>query len=243
MASGCVNRDCGTLRDADEAVANRVEMIEHDAVLRHDVRFGRIARDAEVADHWPGIDAPVDAEQRHADVLDVAGRTRPETAVRIAVFRTDARVHHERPEPRNGKHGFLQKRLASRDRQVRRAVADERLGLGRVRRRDDDFRRVRPSRKLRSQRVDPLYLPCAIRRRVRETIPGSEGKHIQEPPRADALDLACDPLTYARARLADDDDAGNGRKRCEPPRQAVAVEERIVVADEQRPHRYQQIPR
>lgn len=108
-------------------------MIEHGAVLCHDVRFGRIGGDAEIAEHRAGVDAAIDSQERHADVLMIAGRARPEAPMCVAVLGADAGMHHEGAQLRDREHLFLQQRLAPRDDEVGRAIPDERFGFGGVR--------------------------------------------------------------------------------------------------------------
>ena len=211
-------------------------MLGDDAVLRDDVRFAGVGGDAEVPEDRPRVDALVDAQERHADVAVIARRLRPETAVGVAILGADARVHHERAEPRNREDTLGEQRLAARDDEIRTLRADERFGLFRVRRRDDQLRRIRPLRIGGAQPLELAPLPRAIGRRLRHHVVRAEREHVEKPPEADALDLARDPLAQPAARLANHHDAGQRRKGSEPAREPLAIEIRALVADEECAH-------
>ena len=59
-------------------------------MLGHRVRLlrGNI-RHSELAVYRPGVDAPVDPQQRHADVLGIVVHQGPEAAVGVAILRAD----------------------------------------------------------------------------------------------------------------------------------------------------------
>lgn len=218
-------------------------MIEHTAVLRDDVRFVGVGGDGEVPEDRTGVDAAIDAQQRDADIRPISPRARPEAAVRVAILRADAGMQHEGAERRDREDRFFEERLAACDRQLRRAGADERFGVRCIRRRDEKRWRIRRSRKSPSEILQIAHFPCVVRFRARQAIPDAKGQHIQEPPRADALHLTRDSPAEPRPALTDHEHTRNGRPGSEPADQSLAVERRVLMADEQRPHRYQQIPR
>ncbi len=76
-----------------------------------------------------------------------------------------------------------------------------------------------------------------------EPVPGAKRQDVDEPPDADAPYLTRDPLPQARAGLSNHHDTGDVRKRSEPPYEAFAIERGFLVTDQQRPHRYQEMPR
>src|SRR5581483_5540211 len=86
MTAFRVDRSCGSSLDREQRVANRVQMIVDDTMLRDDVRLEWIALDAEVAEHRTGVDPLIDLQQRHADVAEIAGGARPEAAGRVAIL-------------------------------------------------------------------------------------------------------------------------------------------------------------
>lgn len=157
--------------DVEQDVTDRVQMVEHDPVLDDHVRFGsRLRLQAEVAEDGAGVDPAVDAQQRHSDVVTIGVRKRPEAAVRIPIFGTDARMHHESPEPGDREDLFLQKGLAPRDDEVRALIPDETLRVGVVRRRHDDLRSVGPCREQRTQAAKGARRPTAVAARTGERI-------------------------------------------------------------------------
>src|SRR5438093_12588791 len=115
-------------------------MLEDGPMLQHDVRFPRGIRvDAKVAEHGTGVDAAIDPQERRADVPRLAHRQRPETAVRVPIFRADAWVDDVRPERRLREDPFGENRLAPGDYEIRPPLAEKRRGLGAVRGRGDDL--------------------------------------------------------------------------------------------------------
>jgi len=70
----------------------------------------------------------------------------------------------------------------------------------------------------------------------------AEREHVEKPPEADAADLPGHALPEPSGRFADDDRSRERRERAEPADQTLAIERRVVVADQQGAH-YQQMPR
>ena len=162
MPSFRVDRRCSAIGDREQAITNRVEVIEDAAVLRDDVRLCRVRGDVEVTKHRSRVDAAIDSQQGHAHIVVVASCARPEAAVRVTVFGADARMHHERPKCRNRKDRFLEQRFATGDDEIGRTRADVRLGVGCIRRRHDQFQRVRALRKTPAQIIQRHGFPKPV---------------------------------------------------------------------------------
>ena len=89
--------------------------------MNSDVRLAqRIEGVAVVAVYRTGIDAVIDRKKRHASIAGVVRSERPETTVRVAVLRTNARVQHERPESRRQVDRAFKQPFAARNGKVRR---------------------------------------------------------------------------------------------------------------------------
>src|SRR5262245_17829177 len=93
------------LAERTKGPADRVEILQNDAVLNHSVRFthlvdlaGRLQIDG------AGIDALVDLQECHAHPFKVAIDQCPETPVGVAIFGTDPRMQHERASLRDVEH-------------------------------------------------------------------------------------------------------------------------------------------
>jgi len=156
----------------------------------------------------------------------IAGGHRPEAAVGVAIFGADARMHDVGAEPRNRKHTIVEQRLASRDDEVGLAAADERLGVGCIRRRDEHLRGVRPMWIARAQPLEFARFPPAVARRVPQAVMNAEREHVEEPPEADAADLPGHALPEPSGRFADDDRSANVEnepsQRARPSRSSAA---------------------
>src|SRR5204863_4067589 len=138
-------------------------------------------------------------------------------------------------ERRNRKDRFLQDRFAPGDDEIGPALADERLGAGGVRRRDDAFG-PGGRRKRLPQFRQLARLPAAIRLRPGQPVKHPEREHVDEAQGTDPRKLAADSLPQPAPILANDDGAGERRKRTEPAREPFPVEGRTIVSDEESPH-------
>jgi len=86
----------------EKLFADCIQVVEHDLVLNDVMRFRAFVElTAKVSVYRPGIDPPVDLEQRHTDVFTVLFRQRPKTAMSISVLGADARMHDKRSLPGN----------------------------------------------------------------------------------------------------------------------------------------------
>src|SRR5688572_5418330 len=191
------NRDWsdGTVRNRAQALCDRRQILEHDAMLNHDVRLGSLVeRIAEVAEDRPRVHAAIDLEQRQPHAREVTVRERPETAVRVSVLRTDAGMKHERPSGWNREHARPDDLLAEGEHHVWPVLPNERLDLGRVGAARPDHRDGR-----RHGRVARLHLgerpiePLRITTRQRCLVIRSKCEHIEHPKRAHAAGLTLEP--------------------------------------------------
>ena len=73
-------------------------MLDYNMRLFHFIKFVTI-----ITIDWSGVDARVNPEESHADLVEVAVRECPETTIGVPVFRTDTIVHNECPLRRDGK--------------------------------------------------------------------------------------------------------------------------------------------
>src|SRR5207244_1942814 len=110
---------------------------------------------------------------------------------------------------------------------------------------DNHRRRIGPVGIRAAQTVQLALPPRPIGGGLRDRVVRAEREDVEEPPDADAGDLARDPLPQTAVRLADHDRAGKRRKRSEPAREPLAIEIGAFVADEKCAQRalYQQMPR
>src|SRR5690606_2003711 len=87
-ATAGVHRYGGAGMDLAEPARDRIQVLRHHPALDHRVALAALVVGvAEIAEHRPGIDPGVDAQQGHADALEVAFGQGPEAAVGVAVLR------------------------------------------------------------------------------------------------------------------------------------------------------------
>src|SRR2546423_1429769 len=92
-----------------------------------------VVRIREVTEDRPRVDAAVDAQQRHPDALEVVVRERPEAAVRVAVFRTNAGMSDEGAVTRNREDTLGNEALAKCKHHVRSTLLEKGPHMGLVR--------------------------------------------------------------------------------------------------------------
>src|SRR5688572_29812218 len=84
------DRDVLPPTDRKQNPFDGVEILEHDPVLNHHVRFTHLVEVAPgLQVHGPGVNARVSLEERHSDALEIAIDERPETTVGVAIFGAD----------------------------------------------------------------------------------------------------------------------------------------------------------
>src|SRR6266545_1676821 len=202
-----VERDRPPLEHVDQAVPDRIEVVEHHAVVNHERRL-----------------------------RDLVVRV-PEAAVRVAVLRTDPRMEDERPGRRQRKDLLAEQALATGQREVGTEPADESRRLGAVRTGGREHGGLWAERRVRgAQPLERAGLPGAVLRGEEQPLEQSKGEHVEEAEGPDATDLALDAQPQAPRGLTDLDDADQVREGAQPTRHADPVERLVVVADEQRLH-------
>src|SRR5882762_2328716 len=130
----------------------------------------------------------------------------PETSVRVAVFRANARVHDERSNTWDGEHLLLDNELAACNHQVRLGSANELFDLWGVRRMRADDRRFHG----RIALAEGLHLaigPLRIRGRKKELVEKAKGEDVKKTQCSDTLVLALHAPLHLIALLFKDDDA------------------------------------
>src|SRR5436309_15098529 len=84
-----------------EHVADRIEVLRDRPVLNDRVRLLDLVEVVgAVQKNRTRVDSRIDAQQRHADAVEIAPRQRPEAAVRVAVLGADAWMQDERADAR-----------------------------------------------------------------------------------------------------------------------------------------------
>ena len=193
MAAFCV--DPWHLLAATEGAqdtADFVEVVDHGAVLNDGVGVTDLVDVAgAVKVDRPGIDTGVNLQQRHADTVEIAVDERPEAAVRVAIFRADARVQDERAHTRNLEDLAFQNDLAAGNGEVRAQLLQERARLRAVRRRHDEARhRGQIDGVAVAQARDGLRLPRLVRGIQAQPGIRAKGDDVEKLEPADAANLA-----------------------------------------------------
>ena len=161
-------------------------------------------------------------------------------------------MHHERAVPRDREDLLAEKRFATREHEIRLLLADERLSLRRVGRRDDDLRRLGALGIHSRAAVRELaLLPHAIAGGVHHGVIQTKRQHVEEAP-ADRHARSRAGLRFfnrppgSRMTTVPVTVENDPSHRARPSRSSA----RIVVANEQSAHSvfarsaaYQQIPR
>ena len=83
-----------------------------------------------------------------------------------------------------------------------------------------------------AQPLERAPLPRTVPAAKRQPFVRAVGEHVQESQRPHATHLTPDPSPQPLLRLSDLDHADQFRKRCQPPREADAVQDRIVMTDQ-----------
>src|SRR5262249_44406061 len=110
------------------------EIVENDAMLNFDVRLDRFVEiTCVVTIDSAGVDAAIDAQERHTYVFIVILRERPETTMGVPILRTDSGMHDKCPVSRDRVDFFLQERLTSSDHEIRTGGPDKLRGFAAVR--------------------------------------------------------------------------------------------------------------
>src|SRR5262245_41777231 len=82
--------------------------------------------------------------------------------------------------------------------------------------------------------IESASHPSAILTRSRHPVVPAERQHVEEAPPSHARDLARHAPSHASRRLTDDDGPGRFAKGCEPSGQPLAIERRVLMADDER---------
>ena len=188
--------------------ADFVKVLDHCAVLNYSVGLSDLVDVAgAVKIDGPGVDTGVNLQQRHADAVEVAVDERPEASVRVAIFRADAGVHHERTDTRNLEDLAFQNDLAAGNGEVRAPLLQERARLCAVGGRHDDARhRQQIGRVAIAQARDGLRLPRLVRGLQAQPGIRAKGDDVEELEPADAVNLAPGGAPQPPWRITNDDE-------------------------------------
>src|SRR5256885_3490031 len=206
-----------------EDARDRVEVFRDGPVLDDRMRLADLVVAVRaVEEDRARVDPRIDAQQRHADALEVAARQCPEAAVRVAVLGADAGVEHERPHARDAEDRLLEDDLAARDREVWPQPLEELARLARVRRRHDDARNRREVRRIARPQ------PCDLRSRPRPIAPRQPQSRerairddVEESKPADPSDFALCRAPEPAARITNDDETSQPQAARQPRREPL----------------------
>lgn len=202
------DRDVVAPADRKQNPFDGLEILQHDPMLNHDVRFTYFV---EVIPRLeidrPGVDAGIRFEKRHPDAIEIAVDERPETAVGIAILRADARVQHERAGTRHLEDLRLQDHLAARDDEIRLDAHQKVAGLLAVRAGDDDlWNRVEVDGIPSSELADRARFPGGVTPGQTQTCVDSKRDDVEKAQEPDALQLPPRRAYESSASVTNDDE-------------------------------------
>ena len=227
-------RDVLAAADRDKDIGDDVEVLSDRTVLNDSVRFLDLVEVVRcVEEDRAGVDAGIDTQQRHADPIEVTPRQRPETPVRIAVLRADARVQNKGAEARDPENRLLEDDLAARDYEIRLQIREKLASFVRVGRRDDDPRHGGNVGRISLPQPSNLrVLPLALTACKPQPCEQPEGDHVKEAEPPNAPDFTPGSTPQPAAWITDDDETSQPQAARQPRRESLGVEAILFVTDQ-----------
>jgi hypothetical protein len=205
-------------------------------VLNHDVRLSNFVEVAAcVQVHWSRVDAGVRLEERHSDAVEIAIDESPEASVRVAVFRTDARMQHERADTRHLQNLGLQDELAARNHQIGSSLFEELARVITIGTVDHDSRNPIELHWIAlPELAHCARFPGGIPSGQPQPREDSERHDVEKPPHSDASNLPSRGPPEPPASVTDDDETSQFQRARQPRGEGLVIERAPLVTDENR---------